>query len=74
MLLWVRSKPPLSSSFRVPRRLTCVPGSLLAAIDKVLGELKDKVPEIEGPADDLSQAISDFEDAAKDIDIPTPTA
>ncbi|KFH45643.1 hypothetical protein ACRE_035010 [Hapsidospora chrysogenum ATCC 11550] len=49
-------------------------GSLLAAIDKVLGELKDKVPEIEGPADDLSQAISDFEDAAKDIDIPTPTA
>jgi hypothetical protein len=49
-------------------------GIFQAAINKVLGELKNKVPEIEGPADKLIQAISDFEDAAKDIDLPTPTA
>lgn len=45
-------------------------GTLLAAVDKIVGQIGDEIDELSKPAKDLSEAIGAFQDAAKDVEVP----
>ena len=52
------------------KRLTA-PGTLLAAVDKIVGQIGKEVKNVKDPAQALSDAIADFQDAAKDVEVPS---
>ncbi|KAI6781662.1 uncharacterized protein J7T54_003927 [Emericellopsis cladophorae] len=45
-------------------------GTLLAAVDTIVGQVADQVKDLKEPATALQDAIKDFEDAAKDAEVP----
>lgn len=45
-------------------------GTLLAAVDKIVGQVGEEIEDLSEPAKDLSDAIAAFQDAAKDVEVP----
>ena len=54
--------------------LIAITGGILSLVDKLVKKVGETSSDLKEPADKLSSAISDFEDAAKSVDIPEASA